>query len=67
MQKTYKLAKVSPYAVTTFGPMMTLEQAQRYQADMVQGGFDVLVKNMAEGIDWHMRPNKNNAWQKTAI
>lgn len=58
MQKTYRLAKVSPYAVTAFGPMMTLQQAQRYQTDMIAGGFNVAVKNMAEGIDWHMRPQR---------
>ena len=66
MQKTYRLAKNTPYAVVPFGPMMTLEKAQKYQSDMIRGGFDVVVKNMAEGIEWHMRPNNRKGWSKTA-
>lgn len=67
--KTYKLAKNRNHAAamdSTFGPLMTLAQAQAYQADMIRGGFDVLVVNMATDRDYAMRPNKGNAWQRHA-
>lgn len=39
----YQLAKDGAYNVQPFGPRMTLEQAQRYQADMARANMPVLV------------------------
>jgi hypothetical protein len=41
----YRLAKEGVYQLQPFGPLLTLAQAQAYQADMILGGFDVLVIN----------------------
>jgi len=41
----YRLAKDGAYQLQPFGPLLTLAQAQAYQADMALGGFDVLVIN----------------------
>lgn len=43
--KAYRLAKDGAYQLQPFGPLLTLAQAQAYQADMALGGFDVLVIN----------------------
>lgn len=52
MVKTYKLAKLMEYGVRkVFGPLMTLDQAERYQADMVKGGFPCVIVNLSEGFD----------------
>ena len=45
--KTYRLAKESQYTVEPFGPCMTLAKAESYQIDMIKGGFNVLVVNVA--------------------
>ena len=42
---TYRLARNGSFRVEPFGPAMTLAKAQAYQADMIKGGFDVLVVN----------------------
>ena len=47
--KTYRLAKDGAYQLQPFGPMLSLDQATHYQAEMAKGGFDVLVVNMREG------------------
>ena len=47
MQNTYKLAKETKDAVVPFGPLMTLKEAQGYQADMEKAGFSCLVVNCA--------------------
>jgi len=39
----YRLAKDGAYNVQEFGPAMTLQQAQRYQADMALANVPVLV------------------------
>ena len=39
----YQLAKHGVYNVQAFGPAMTLDQAQRYQADMLLANVPVLV------------------------
>ena len=39
----YRLAKDGAYNVQEFGPRMTLEQAQAYQADMALANVHVLV------------------------
>lgn len=42
----YQLAKNTSNAITKFGPVMSLDKAQAYQADMLKGGYDVLVMNV---------------------
>ena len=54
MPKIYRLAKKDSehsynYYPKQFGPVLTLDQAQAYQEDMRQGGFDVMVINTREG------------------
>ena len=47
--KTYKLAKrglVSPIILQNC-PLMTLQEAMSYRADMEQAGFEVFVVNVA--------------------
>jgi len=44
--KTYRLAKCNAYNIVPFGPLFTLAQAQAYQADLILGGFNVLVINI---------------------
>ena len=39
----YQLARHGAYNVQAFGPAMTLQQAQRYQADMALANMSVLV------------------------
>ena len=40
---TYQLAKHGAFSIQPFGPPMTLDQAQRYQADMALANVHVLV------------------------
>lgn len=53
--RQYRLAKNREYHVIPFGPVMTLAQAQMYQADMIAGGFDCLVINTQTFVE----PNKS--------
>lgn len=46
MRKTYRLAKIHPFHIQYFGPLMTLSEAMAYRAELVRGGFDVVVLNM---------------------
>lgn len=39
----YQLAKHGAYNVQAFGPAMTLQQAQAYQADMALANMPVLI------------------------
>ncbi len=39
----YRLAKDNAFSVVPFGPRMTLQQAQAYQADMALANMPVLV------------------------
>ena len=41
----YRLAREGTWQVQPFGPLLTLAQAQAYQADMVLAGFPVLILN----------------------
>lgn len=43
--KAYRLAREGAWQIEPFGPMLTLEQAQRYQADMALANVSVLVIN----------------------
>ena len=43
--KAYRLAREGTWQIEPFGPMLTLEQAQRYQADMALANVSVLVIN----------------------
>lgn len=43
--KTYKLAVETPHAIKTFGPLMTLEQAESYRDTMRKLGKPCLVVN----------------------
>lgn len=45
MRKTYRLATVQPYRLVPFGPLMTRAQAESYRADLIAGGFAVVVVN----------------------
>ena len=49
--KTYRLAIDSEHAVKPFGPLFTLQQAEKYQDDMILGGFNVLVINCATYLE----------------
>jgi len=40
---TYQLAKHGAFSIQPFGPCMTLDQAQGYQADMALANVHVLV------------------------
>lgn len=67
MVKTYKLAKLMDYGVRkVFGPFMTLEQAERYQADMAKGGFPCVILNMAEGFDPTLT-KKRKVWTRFTL
>ncbi len=46
MRKTYRLAKIHPFHVQYFGPLMTLNEAMSYRAELAKGGFDVVVVNV---------------------
>ena len=41
----YRLAKEGDYMVIPFGPLLTLAQAQAYQADLALAGMPCLVIN----------------------
>jgi hypothetical protein len=43
--KAYRLAREGAWQIEPFGPMLTLEQAQKYQADMALANVSVLVIN----------------------
>jgi len=45
MRATYKLATVHLHHIASFGPLMTLAQAQAFQIDMAKAGFPVVVVN----------------------
>jgi hypothetical protein len=66
--KTYKLAILGAYSTRrAIGPMMTLEQAERYQADMTAGGFPVVIVNLAEGFDPTLKNKGKQVWQKFTL
>jgi hypothetical protein len=44
--KMYRLHSEGAYQLEPFGPMLTLAQAQKYQADMALANCAVLVKHM---------------------
>jgi hypothetical protein len=68
MIKTYKLAILGAYGTRrTIGPMMTLEQAERYHADMMAGGFPVVIVNLAEGLDPTLKNKGKQVWQKFSL
>jgi hypothetical protein len=68
MIKTYKLAVLGAYGTRrVIGPMMTLEQAERYQADMIAGGFPVVILNMAEGYDPTLKTGGRKVWQRFSL
>jgi hypothetical protein len=68
MVKTYQLAIIGTYGEKRFiGPKMTLEQAERYQADMTAGGFPVVIVNRAEGFDPTLRTKGRKVWQKFTL
>ena len=46
MRKTYRLAKIHPFHVQQFGPLLDLEEAMAYRAELAKGGFDVVVVNV---------------------
>lgn len=66
MMKTYRLAKENQFAVVPFGPMFTLEKAESYRDQMKEAGFNVLVVNMAEGIDLPTH-GKRKGWNKSSL
>ena len=66
MMKTYRLAKENQFAVVPFGPMFTLEKAESYRDQMKEAGFNVLVVNMAEGIDLPMC-GKRKGWDRKSV
>lgn len=45
--KTYKLAIETQHAIKTFGPLMTLQQAESYRDTMRNLGKPCLVVNVA--------------------
>lgn len=45
--KTYKLAIETPHAIRTFGPLMTLQDAESYRDTMRNLGKLCLVVNVA--------------------
>lgn len=68
MVKTYKLAVIGAYGNRRYiGPMMTLAQAEMYQADMEKGGFPVCIVNLAEGYDPTLRNKGKQVWQKFSL
>ena len=44
--KAYRLHREGAFQLEPFGPLMTLAQAQAYQADMALANVSVLVKHM---------------------
>ena len=68
MVKTYQLAILGEYGEKRFiGPKMTLNQAERYQADMTAGGFPVVIVNRAEGYDPTLSTKGRKVWQKFTL
>jgi hypothetical protein len=68
MIKTYQLAIIGAYGERRFiGPRMTLNQAERYQADMGAGGFPVVIVNRAEGFDPTLKTKGRKVWQKFTL
>lgn len=68
MVKTYKLAVIGAYGQRrVIGPMMTLAQAESYQADMEKGGFPVVIVNLAEGFDPTLRNKGKQVWTKFSL
>jgi len=68
MIKTYKLALIGAYGQRkTLGPMMTLDQAEVYQAEMEKAGFPVVIVNMAEGYDPTLRNKGQKVWTKFSL
>lgn len=65
MQKTYKLAKESEYAVNTFGPFLTLKQAESYRDQINKAGFNVLVVNCASHFDYTLF--KRKVWTRFSL
>jgi hypothetical protein len=43
--KTYRLAKNRPFQIEGFGPLMTLDMATKYQAELSSVYPDILVIN----------------------
>jgi hypothetical protein len=46
MRATYRLAKVQPFNLQPFGPLMTLTEAQAYQESLAKAGLPVVVVNV---------------------
>jgi hypothetical protein len=68
MIKTYRLAVIGAYGTRrVIGPMMTLNQAEGYQADMEKGGFPVVIVNLAEGYDPTLKNKGKQVWQKFSL
>ena len=46
MRKTYQIARMNELGqIIPFGPLMTLDKAESYAADMEKGGFAVMIVN----------------------
>lgn len=46
MRATYRLAKVQPFHLQPFGPLMTLPEAESYRDQMLRAGVSVVVVNV---------------------
>lgn len=49
MQNTYRLALNKPFSIEPFGPLMNLDKATLYQADMTLAGCNVVIVNTKTG------------------
>ena len=68
MIKTYKLCVIGEYGQRkTFGPMLTLQQAERYQADMTAGGMPCLIVNLASDYDASLKTKGRKVWQRFSL
>ena len=68
MVKTYRLAKIRKYGQPqTFGPFLTLNQAESYRDEMERGGFPVVILNMAEGYDPTLSNKGKKTWTKFSL
>lgn len=68
MVKTYKLAKIREYGPPkTFGPFLTLNQAESYRYEMEKGGVPAVVVNMAEGFDPTLSNKGKKIWTKFSL
>lgn len=68
MIKIYKLAKTLDYGMRqAFGPLLTLSQAERYQADMEKAGFNVVIINTKEGEDSTLSRKANKCWTRFSL